>query len=87
VATLLCRPEQSRGGERREREGERKGSGFKLNFLKISNRNFKNFECESCREFENLRLSFWIKVHLSFSLEVILNLILLRFEFLFISCV
>jgi hypothetical protein len=54
VAALFCWPGQSRGGERREREGERKGPGFKLNFLKISNRNLKNFEHESCREFENI---------------------------------
>jgi hypothetical protein len=52
----------------------REGPGFKLNFLKILNRNLKNFKLESCKEFENLRLSFWVKVHLSFSLEVILNL-------------
>jgi hypothetical protein len=39
VAGLLYRLEQSRGGERREREGGRKGPGFKLNFLKILNRN------------------------------------------------
>jgi hypothetical protein len=54
VAVLLCWPEQSKGGERREREGERKEPELKLNFLKISNRNFKNFEHESCRKFENL---------------------------------
>jgi hypothetical protein len=53
-----ARPEQSRGGERREREGGRKGLGFKLNFLKLSNRNLKNFEHESCREFKNLQLLF-----------------------------
>jgi hypothetical protein len=34
----------ARGGERRERVAERKGSGFKLNFLKVSNINLKNFE-------------------------------------------
>jgi hypothetical protein len=58
MAALLCRLEQSRGGERRQREGERKGLGFKLNFLKISNQNLKNFEHKSCREFENLQLLF-----------------------------
>jgi hypothetical protein len=46
---------QNRGGERRER-----GRGIKaeiqINFLKISSRNLKNFEHESCREFENLQL-------------------------------
>jgi hypothetical protein len=61
---------QNRGGERREREGERKKPG-KLNFLKISNRNLKNFKHENCREFKNLQFLFWIIVHLSFSLEVI----------------
>jgi hypothetical protein len=35
MAVLLYRPEQSRGGERREREGEKKGLEFKLNFLKF----------------------------------------------------
>jgi hypothetical protein len=54
VVVLLYRLEQSRGGERREREGERKGPGLKLNFLKISNRNLKNFKHESCRKFKNL---------------------------------
>jgi orotate phosphoribosyltransferase-like protein len=39
VAVLLYRPEQSKGAERREREGESKGPRFKLNFLKISNKN------------------------------------------------
>jgi hypothetical protein len=86
-AVPLCWLEQSRGGARREREGGRKGPGFKLNFFKILNRNLKNFDHKSCREFENLRLLFWIKVYLSFSLEVILYLRLLGFEFLFISCV
>jgi hypothetical protein len=57
VAVILCRPESSRGGERREREEERKGPGIKLNFLKISNRNLKNFEHESFREF-HLQLLF-----------------------------
>jgi hypothetical protein len=86
VAVLLYRPEQRTGGEKRETKGERKGPGFKLNFHKISNINMKNFEQKSCREFENLLLSFWIKVHLSFSLKVILNLRLLGFKFLFITC-
>jgi hypothetical protein len=49
---------QNRGEERREREGERKGLGFKLNFLKILSRKLKNFEHKSCREFENLQLLF-----------------------------
>jgi hypothetical protein len=56
------------GGERREREGERKWLGFKLFFSKFQNGNLKNFEHG---EFKNLQLLFWIKVHLSFSLEVI----------------
>jgi hypothetical protein len=55
---LLCWPEQSRGGERREREEERKGSEFKLNFLKISNQHLKNFKYESYRELENLQIWF-----------------------------
>jgi hypothetical protein len=58
VAVHLYWPEQSRGRERRKREGERKGLGFKLNFLKLSNRNLKNFEHESCRKFENLQQLF-----------------------------
>jgi hypothetical protein len=58
VAVLLCRPGQSRGVERREREREREGIGFKLNFLKILHRNLKNFKHENCREFENLQLLF-----------------------------
>jgi hypothetical protein len=45
-------------GRGEKREGVREGSGFKLNFLKISNRNLKNFEHESSREFENLQLLF-----------------------------
>jgi hypothetical protein len=49
---------QNKRGKRREREGERKGLEFQLNFLKISNRNLKNFEHASCREFENLQLLF-----------------------------
>jgi hypothetical protein len=48
---------QNKGGESEER-GEREGPGFKLNFLKISNRNMKNFKYKSCREFENLQLLF-----------------------------
>jgi hypothetical protein len=44
----------SRGEKKREREGP----GFKLKFLKISNRNLKNSKHESCREFENLQLLF-----------------------------
>jgi hypothetical protein len=78
---------QNRGGEIRETEGERKGPVFKLIFLKILNKKSKNFEHKSCREFENLQLLFRNNVHLSFSLEVIFNLRLLGFEFLFISCV
>jgi hypothetical protein len=78
---------QNREGERREREGERKGLGFKLNFLKISNRNLKNFEHESCRKFENLQLLLDAKIYLSHSLKVILNSRLLGFELLVISCV
>jgi hypothetical protein len=46
----------NKGGERRE--GEREGPGFKLNFLKISNRDLKNFKQESCKEYENLQLLF-----------------------------
>jgi hypothetical protein len=71
VEAGVCHGRQNRGGEGGE-WGERKGLGFILNFLKILNRNLKNFEHRSCREFENLQLSLWIKVHLSFSLEVIL---------------
>jgi hypothetical protein len=47
--------EQERG---EKREGEREGSGFKLNFLKIPSRNLKNFEHKSCRKFENVQLLF-----------------------------
>jgi hypothetical protein len=72
---------QNRVGERREREGERKGPGFKLMFLKISNKNFKTFEHESYREFEHLQLLFYPKVHLSYGLKVTLNSRLLGFEF------
>jgi hypothetical protein len=76
VSSAMWRPGSAmvgRTGEgREERGGDRKESEYKLNFLKILNRNLKNFEHESCRKFENLRLSLWIKVHLSFSLEVIL---------------
>jgi hypothetical protein len=78
---------QNRGGERREREREREGPGFKLNFIKILNRNLKNFEHESCREFENLQLLFELKFHLSQGLKVILNSKLIGFELLVISCV
>jgi hypothetical protein len=39
--SLAYRLEQSKGGERRQSEGERKELGFKLNFLKISNQNLK----------------------------------------------
>jgi hypothetical protein len=45
--------EQGRG---EKREGEREELGFKLNFLKISNRNLKNSKHKSCREFENLQI-------------------------------
>jgi hypothetical protein len=47
--------EQGRG---EKREGWREWPGFKLNFLKISNRNLKNFEHKIFREFENLQLLF-----------------------------
>jgi hypothetical protein len=45
-------------GRGEKREGEREGPKFKLNFLKISNRNLKNFKHKSYREFENLQLLF-----------------------------
>jgi hypothetical protein len=44
--------------EGRKREEKREGPEFKLNFLKILNRNLKNFEHKSCWEFENLQLLF-----------------------------
>jgi hypothetical protein len=47
---------QNKGGERKER-GEREGLGFKLNFLKILNKNMKNFKHESCR-FVSAKTSF-----------------------------
>jgi hypothetical protein len=37
-----------------EQGRERYGQRFRLNFLKILNRNIKSFEHDSCREFENL---------------------------------
>jgi hypothetical protein len=52
---------QNRGGKRREREGEGKGPRSKLNFLKISNKNLKNFKHESCREFEIYHFHFGSK--------------------------
>jgi hypothetical protein len=67
----LDRTEQGRG-EKRAREREKRPE-FKLNFLTISNRNLKNYKQESCREFENLQLLFYPKVHLSHGLKVILN--------------
>jgi hypothetical protein len=76
--------EQGRGGKT---EGEREGLGFKLNFIKISNRKLKNFENESCREFENIQLFFKPRVHLSHGLKVTLNSKLLGFELLIISYV
>jgi hypothetical protein len=51
----VCHGRQNWGGEGGE-TGERKGPGFKLNFLKILNKNLKNFEHKSCREFEKIQL-------------------------------
>jgi hypothetical protein len=50
-------PRRNRGGDRNER-GEREGLVSKLNFLKILNRNMKNFDNKSCIEFENLQVLF-----------------------------
>jgi hypothetical protein len=84
-ASLPAGAEQGRG-EKRE-GGREKRARIKIKFSGNFKHKLEYFEHKSCREFENLRLSFWIKVHLSFTLEVILNLRLLGFEFLFISCV
>jgi hypothetical protein len=58
-------------GERREREGEGTGPEFKFNFLQILNRNLKIFEHKSYKEFKNLQLLFYLKLHLSHRLKVI----------------
>jgi hypothetical protein len=74
MAVLLCRPEQSRGGERKERKGERierkERAGLKIyNFLKFSCGSSKIFEYESGSKFQTLQLSFQAEVHLSYSSE------------------